>query len=361
MFSRTAKKAQHSASRRINRSICLLVVGLVFVTVAAPGAQEALNAQSSPPPAPTPAPGPVPALAPAAQVSPSQPPASSSPPIAIVPIDASVSGAALSVAGQLHAWKGRAFFTSSGEITAGPKIAQVTLPYRGSLNVCPSTTVKLSVDSSVPVSQVPGLLIAFEAGALEANFAIARNSDVVLTPQFRIFIGGPGSADVKVRLGKGGDTCVDNAGANGPYVVVTSVFEGGLYRVQPGQRVMFAHGSLQSVVEEEKEPCGCPTSANAEANEFPLAESEGLTRAPQPASGPANPGSGQAPQVPPLVYNGAEHAQQAATRPQPSPPPAAAAPTNLPANPPANPPATKKKRGFFGKVGHFFRRAFGAE
>jgi hypothetical protein len=276
----------------------------------------------------------------------------SSRPIAIVPIDASVSGAALSVTGPLQARNGRAFITSSGEITAGLKTAQVTLPYRGTLNVCPSTTVKLSVDSGVPVGEVPSLLIAFDAGALEANFAIARDSDVVLTPNFRILIGGPGSADVKVRLGEGGDTCVDNAGANAPYVVVTSVFDSGLYRVQPGQRVMFEHGSLQSVVDEEQEPCGCPPLAKAEPNEFPLAQSEGLALAPKPASGAANPDSGQVAQIPPLVYSGAEHARKAAP-PQPSAMPAAAAP--------GNPPTTKKKRGFFGKVGQFFRRAFGAE
>ena len=66
----------------------------------------------------------------------------------------------------------------------------------------------------------------------------------LLTPDFRILIGAPGSADVKVRLGQHGDTCVDNAGVNAPYVLVTSVFDGGIYRVQPGQRVMFQHGSV---------------------------------------------------------------------------------------------------------------------
>jgi len=39
---------------------------------------------------------------------------------------------------------------------------------------------------------------------------------------------------VKVRLGAQGDTCVDNAGVNVSYVLVSSVFEGGAYRVQPG-------------------------------------------------------------------------------------------------------------------------------
>src|ERR1039457_1155632 len=106
MLSRTPKKANHRASRRINRAICLLALGLDLVMVVALGAQEVPIAQSSPVhEAPTPAPAP----APEEQVSPSQPPTLSSPPIAIVPIDASVSGAALSVTGPLQAWNGRAF------------------------------------------------------------------------------------------------------------------------------------------------------------------------------------------------------------------------------------------------------------
>ena len=55
-------------------------------------------------------------------------------------------------------------------------------------------------------------------------------------------------ATLKVRLGEHGDTCIDNPGAHAPYVVVSSVFDGGAYRVQPGQRVMFQHGSLSEVV-----------------------------------------------------------------------------------------------------------------
>ena len=41
------------------------------------------------------------------------------PPVAIVPLDNSIPGAALSVDGSLQAWNGRAFITSSGTITAG--------------------------------------------------------------------------------------------------------------------------------------------------------------------------------------------------------------------------------------------------
>jgi len=90
------------------------------------------------------------------------------------------------------------------------------------------------------------------------------------------------------RLGQQGDTCVDNAGANAPYVVVSSVFDGGAYRVQPASGVMFQHGSLHEVVDQEKEPCGCPPPVAPQGNEFPLAQSEGLAPLPAPIPTAAN-------------------------------------------------------------------------
>jgi hypothetical protein len=315
-------------------------------------AGSALYAQTTPPASPA---NDLPTPTPAAP-QPDQPPTFSTPPVAIVPLDKAIPGAALDVAGSLQTWNGRAYLTSSGSISAGTATAEVTLPYRGTLRVCASSTVKLAADSNAPAGEVPGLLIALDRGAVEMSFAAStareKNADTLQTPYFRILIGGPNAADVKVRLGEHGDTCVDNAGANAPYVVVTSVFEGGLYRVQPGQRVMFEHGSLQSVVDQEKEPCGCPPPA-MQANEFPLAQSEGLA-----------PGAAQAPVVtaPPtpvanatttLSYSGADHAAQTAT-------PATAAPAVSAATAPQAP-ATQKKPGFFGKIGHFFKRIFGAE
>jgi hypothetical protein len=271
-------------------------------------------------------------------------------------MEQSIRGAALAVGGSMQAFNGRAYLTGSGSITAGAATAEVTLPYRGTLRVCASSTVKLAVDASAPAGEVPGLLIALDHGAVEMSFATLRNADILLTPNFRILIGGEGASDVKVRLGREGDTCVDNDGANAPYVVVTSVFDSGLYRVQPGQRVMFQHGSLREVVDKEKEPCGCPPApAGAKGNEFPLAESEGLT--PNPAPAAANQPTATAAAAGALVYSGADHAPQTVA----ISPPSGAAPAAAPANPGANPPATKKKPGFFGKVGQFFRRVFGAE
>jgi hypothetical protein len=295
--------------------------------------------------------------------------AASAGPIAIVPVDSSTT-----VTGALEITAGRAIIGASGSVTSGEKTTEVILPHRGVLRVCASTTVKLASDTSVPAGETPGLVMGLDRGALEASFATGQNADVLLTPDFRILIGGPGAADVKVRLGEHGDTCVDNAGVNAPYVLVSSVFEGGAYRVQAGDRVMFQHGSVREVVTGEKEPCGCPPPMNPDAkpgtNEFPLAASEGLSVSPPPVAA-APPGGTQskapdaatttmernAATVTPEQQDKAEQSKaeqnKAATTPTPTP-----APAQTPA---AQPKPTAKKQGFFGRIGSFFRKLFGAE
>jgi hypothetical protein len=319
-------------------------VGLVLVLVAALVSAPLLVAQDAPAASAVPPPIAAPDAAPG-----------SAGPIAIVPLDGKNPDAAAKVTGALEVFQGKAIIAASGTITSGSLTTQVTLPHRGVLRVCASTTVKLAADASVPAGEIPGLLMAMDHGAVEASFATGRNSDILLTPDFRILIGGPGAAEVKVRLGQHGDTCVDNAGANAPYVLVSSVFEGGAYRVQPGQRVMFQHGSLHEVVDQEKEPCGCPPPA-PKGNEFPLAQSEGLAPLAAPAPSPAAK-PGVAPQTTEtLAYNSADHAPQPIADAQP-----AAASASATQNPAASPPAPRKKSGFFSSIGHFFRRIFGAE
>ncbi len=277
-------------------------------------------------------------------------------PIAIVPLDSKNPDQTATVTGGLEVSQGKAIIAASGTVTSGTETTQVILPHRGVLRVCASTTVKLAADSSVPAGEIPGLMMAMEHGAIEASYATGQNSDILLTPDFRILIGGPGAAEVKIRLGQHGDTCVDNAGINAPYVLVSSIFEGGAYRVQPGQRVMFEHGSLHEVVDNEKEPCGCPPPA-PKGNEFPLAQSEGLAPLPKPA--PASNALDQKaapPQVvEPLVYKSAEPAPQAEATPASAPSTGTATTTA------ANPAPAKKGHGFFGGLGRFFRRIFGAE
>jgi hypothetical protein len=286
-------------------------------------------------------------------------PSNASSPIAIVPVDASTT-----VTGALEVTSGKAVIATTGSVTSGAKTTEVTLPHRGVLRVCASTTVKLAADSSVPAGETPGLMVALDRGAVETSFATGQNADVLLTPDFRILIGAPGASDVKVRLGEHGDTCVDNpiVGTQAPYVLVTSVFDGGAYRVQPGQRVMFQHGNLKEVVDNEKEPCGCPPEPRPGTNDFPLAQSAGIgPQAPPVTAPPAASATKPAEQTTidqPLVYQAQPSApEQPAAAPAAEPTPAAAAPQ--PAA--ATKPAPQKKTGFFHSIGNFFRKIFGAE
>jgi hypothetical protein len=262
-------------------------------------------------------------------------------PIAIVPVEGVTLSGALTVA------EGKAVIGASGTITAGGRTAVVTLPHRGNLHICATTKVSLTADSSVPTAadnaSAPGLMMGLERGALEANFATSKNSDVILTPDLRILISAPGVAAVRVRLGEKGDTCVENRGPDAPYVLVSNNFSGGAYRVQPDQRVLFEHGSLQEVVDNEPESCGCPPDpvSVTQANAFPEAQSAGLS--------PAAPGLTKTPQIGATLSR--EQTQSVA--------PAAEAPS--PANQPAPAPAPipQKKPGVFTRIGRFFKALFG--
>lgn len=285
--------------------------------------------------------------------------ASTSGAIAIVPLDSKDPASAAMVTGALQVANGHAMIATNGAITSGTGTTEVTLPRRGVLRVCASTTVKLATDASVPKDEVPGLMMVLDHGALEASFATGRNSDVLLTPDFRILIGGPGAADVKVRLGQHGDTCVDNAGVSAPYVLVTSVFDGGIYRVQAGQRVMFQHGSVSSVVDQEKESCGCPAPLHPNTNEFPEAQSAGLAPPPPPGPPGVTPSTAPTEATDTFVHKSGE----------PPPETATITATGGSPTPPVHferkhkPPKVKsdQKPGFMKRMGHFFRRLFGAE
>jgi hypothetical protein len=348
----------NSRTRILAAALCLFA--LIF--------SVALSAQSASPPSNQPS---GPAAEPASSAptpasstpsaSTSATPAASADPIAIVPLADAKSGAGATVTGALEVTSGKAIIAASGSVTSGTQTTSVLLPRRGTLQVCAGTSVKLAADTSVPAGgSQPGLLMALDHGAVEASFATGRNADIVLTPDFRILISGPGSADLKVRLGEHGDTCVDNPLVRGaaPYVLVTSVFDGSVYRVQPGQRVMFQHGSTHEVVDNEKEPCGCPVPVPAGSNEFPLAQSAGLAPLSKPAPSPAVPAGSKPAITAPLVYKSPTAA--------PAPEPAVTAPAQpAAASTPATPKPHKKKsaqhRGFFRSIGHFFRRLFGAE
>jgi hypothetical protein len=323
------------------------------------------------------------------------------------------------VSGAVDISHGETLLGNGSQITAGDQAVKIALQRGGGLQLCATSSVHLAKDRSIDDPASSALMMALDRGAIEANYTVGKYSDVLLTPDLRILISGPGQAQLSIRVNIKGDTCIDNHGTDAPYVTVSSQLEGGAYRVLPDQRVSFQHGSLKEVVDHEPEPCGCPatpvtsvassgSSATAPTTPgrpvggpsstpadtaFPIAESEGLAAPPKPSSVPAvPPGETHAQVTAPLTYNGenppavpaasagsepgpeaapsvpTKAPPAAAAQPPPSVPPApeASAATQSPqiptssqpeiASAPANPkPASK---GFFHRIGHFFSRIF---
>jgi hypothetical protein len=289
------------------------------------------------------------------------------------------------VSGAVDISHGETVLGNGSQITAGEQAVNITLQRGGSLRLCSTTTVHLSKDRSIDDPSSSALMMALDRGAIEANYTVGKYSDVLLTPDLRILISGPGQADLSIRVNTKGDTCVDNHGATAPYVTVTSQLEGGAYRVLPDQRVSFQHGSLGEVVDHEPELCGCPVmpvtsiatskapsgqpvggpSSTPADTAFPIAESEGLAAPPKPSPVPVvPPGETHAQVNVPLTYNG-ETPPPPAAAPAPPPIPEAAEETAAPA--PAPPPPTPLTRqsndsgGVFHRIGHFFSRIFGGK
>lgn len=306
---------------------------------------------------------------------------------------ATVSTQGVSLSGSLSVANGRATIGNDGTIAAGDRTADVALTRGGNLKVCASTKIHLSADKSV-ANGSGALMIALDRGALEAHYTPGPYSDVLLTPDLRILISGPGRADLSLRVNNQGDTCIDNHGDNAPYVLASSLFEGGAYRVQPNQRVLLEHGSVTQVVDNEQDPCGCPPdvpvsvadsgvtgtnpakpgeqiaptsqahNAAAAQNPFPLAESEGLKPPPGLPTAPVVPaGTPHAEVSAPLAFD-ANHPEAppappvgtTETSPQPKPVPTSAIHVET-AQAPAAP--QKPHPGFFRHIGRFFRRLFG--
>ncbi len=325
-------------------------------------------------------------------------------------IDISSTAEKIQVAGAVTLSGENTLLGNGSTVTAGKVTLPVHLTRGGELDLCATTELHLSQQNSASDPNSP-LMLALDRGAIEAHYTVGKNSDVVLTPDLRILLSGPGKADVRIRVNAAGDTCVDNGGADAPYVTVSEQIGTGVYRVQANQRVLFEHGSVRDVVDHEPQPCGCPApqpaavsvaSAGAAAKSgaeaakpgeavvathpaggpsstpadtaFPLAVSEGLAPPPVLPTKPATmPGevnsevtttlSYVAPKqtVPTGIPNGMatpESAATVATAPAPGFGPTVNTGPVIVAQVPA-PAPRPPRRGFFHKVGHFLAKIFG--
>jgi hypothetical protein len=202
------------------------------------------------------------------------------------------------VTGGLEVKGDRARLMSNASVTAYDHTAQVKLERGGDVLVCSTSQFHL-VSVGARSGAEKALLFGLDRGALELH-SPTETRDVILTPDIRFAVEAKGSYDLRVRVTRNGDTCVENAGKKAPVLVLHDAFSRASYRVMPGQHVLFEHGNLREVVDNERSPCGCPGSeepehvgANASAAEkaaaehpFPVAQSVGLAAAEPVANSP---------------------------------------------------------------------------
>ncbi|HET9087218.1 MAG TPA: hypothetical protein VFN53_06835, partial [Acidobacteriaceae bacterium] len=163
-------------------------------------------------------------------------------------LDASAAVEKIQVSGAVTLNGNSTLLGNGSTVTAGQSTLPIHLTRGGQLDLCSTTSVHLSQQNTASDPNSP-LMLALDHGAIEAHYKLGKNSDVVLTPDLRILLSGPGKANVSIRVNAQGDTCVDNHGDDAPYLTVSEQIGAGVYRVQPNQRVMFEHGSVRDVVD----------------------------------------------------------------------------------------------------------------
>ncbi len=256
------------------------------------------------------------------------------------------------VTGGLEVRGDQARLLSNVGITAFDRTAPVVLARGGEVLVCATSEFHL-LRSGASGALVFGL----DRGAIELRSG-SQVQDAVLTPDLKLVPVTPGAYDLRLRVTREGDTCIDNAGAHAPVLNASDPFSAASYRILPGQHLLFVKGDLHRVVDHERSPCGCPAAGQmiagngAAANHpFPEAESQGLAPPTAPPGNAAPAGTASSQVSTTLSYGEAPATAPGATTPTGGQPASTVAPE------PAVE-AEQARGGFFGAVGRFFHRIF---
>ena len=269
----------------------------------------------------------------------------------------SVSTADATIAGGLEVEGARARLVTAAHVTALDHTAQVSLDRGGLLQVCSTSSIHLLRSGTGDA-----LLFTLDSGAMELHTA-ARAQDSILTPDLRFTMVSAGPLDLRMRVTREGDTCVDNRGAVAPVLQITEAFGDAQYRLAPGQHVLFEHGHLREVNDSERSDCGCPAAAPrmvgagttnatsvttpaqvAAQNPFPVAQSAGLA--------PVSPTVPLPPSTATLAYDPAGTAAPAPLSAALAPPPSPVVDTAPPVTPPGAHEIAHGIRGFFHRLFH---------
>ncbi len=198
--------------------------------------------------------------------------------------------------------------SDSGKIgtsfTAGADTAVLSLSSGGELHVCPGTTVSI-----IPSANRHNLLLGMNTGAIEAHLELDSSADMVMTPDFRIALEGPGQFHYAFSTDNHGDTCVRALAGNTAAAKATELLGGRTYQIKATDQLVFRGGGLDRVDMNVPLECGCPPprqNVERAANEAPAGVATASETRPaaresslgvepaqtQSAPGPGTPGNG---------------------------------------------------------------------
>ena len=141
----------------------------------------------------------------------------------------------------------------AGSVSAMGNPTVLRLPRGGEIHVCPGTTLSVT-----PSKTGHDLMLALSTGTIETHYALGAASDVILTPDFRILLPGPGEFDLAVSADRQGNTCVRALPGNTAAAVVSEIMGNDTYQVNADDHVLFHNGRLQNASSTANLDCGCP-------------------------------------------------------------------------------------------------------
>jgi hypothetical protein len=201
------------------------------------------------------------------------------------------------VRGSVNLDSGGTTILSGSSIDSGEQPARLALRRGGELDVCQQTSVAVSASENGR-----DLMFSFGSGTIQSRYKIAASSDVIVTPDLRFVITGPGEFDLDIGIAPDGDTCVHSYAESTGGVIVNQLMEDGSYQVKPSDYVVFRKGRITDVETAPTGSCGCPHPKEIY-----------VARAPEPAPEPApakpEPVTPHAPSTPPVTpTHASEHA-----------------------------------------------------
>jgi hypothetical protein len=160
--------------------------------------------------------------------------------------DASVQGAVIVSAKDTR-------LLSGSSVSAGQDAASLQLTRGGEVRVCPRSS--LSVTASQSGKE---LMLALGTGAIETHYRLSGSADIVLTPDFRIMLAGPGIFHFAFFSDVHGNTCVRALPFDSSSVIVSELMGDGVYQVGPGEQAWFRGGTVKDANNQVPPDCGCP-------------------------------------------------------------------------------------------------------